>query len=263
MKDLAIVVNNYNEVISQKDTIDIIKSSGFNNVFLQWYDKDDLDLNQNEQIKYARKNNLNIIFAHLRFQNIDSLWENSEITKIEIEKYKNDLKILKENNVDLVIMHAIRRLKLDRNNKYFLDNIREIINYAEKLKIKIAFENTKVEGVLEYIFDNIDSDYIGVCYDSGHDHAFFNDKFNFERFKNKILAVHIHDNFGEDDEHLLPFDGTINYERVMTKLKENNYDGPITLELCYRKEYIEKYSPIEFYNEAYKRGTKLKDIIDK
>lgn len=46
----------------------------------------------------------------------------------------------------------------------------------------VAFENTKVEGVL----DNIDSDYIGVCYDSGHDHAFFNDKFNFLRFKNKI-----------------------------------------------------------------------------
>ena len=91
----------------------------------------------------------------------------------------------------------------------------------------------------------------------------FNDKFNFERFKNKILAVHIHDNFGEHDEHLLPFDGTNNYEKVMTKLKENNYDSPITLELCYRKEYKEKYSLIEFYNEAYKRGTKLKDIIDK
>lgn len=263
MEDLAVVVNSYNENVTVKETIDIIKSNGFNNVFLQWYDKNDIDLKQEEQLKYIKENNMNVIFVHLRFNNIDSLWENNDLTKIEIQKYKDDLKYLKDNNIDLVILHMIRRLKLDKNNKYFINNIKEIIEYAEELKIKIAFENTKVYGVLEYIFDNINSDYIGVCYDFGHDHAFFNDEFDFDRFKNKILAVHIHDNFGTFDEHLLPFDGSIDFERVIAKLKDANYRGPITLELCYKGDYTIKYTLDEFYKEAYKRGIELKNIIDK
>lgn len=263
MNDLAIVINNYNRVLSQKGTVDVVKSVGFDSVFLQWYHKKDLLMNDIELLKYVRKNNLNIIFAHLSYENIDLLWTNSDESKIEIEKYKNDLKALKENDVELVIMHAIRKINFDKNNKCFLNNIREIINYAEELKIKIAFENTKVEGVLEYIFDNITSDYIGVCYDFGHDHAFFNDNFNFERFKNLILAVHIHDNFGSSDEHLLPFDGTIDYEKVFSKLKMCNYNGPITLELCYMDDYVKEYAPIDFFKEAYNRAIKLKKLIDK
>ena len=123
MEDLAVVVNSYNENVTVKETIDIIKSNGFNNVFLQWYDKNDIDLKQEEQLKYIKENNMNVIFVHLRFNNIDSLWENSDLTKIEIQKYKDDLKYLKDNNIDLVIMHAIRKLKLDKENKYFKSSL--------------------------------------------------------------------------------------------------------------------------------------------
>lgn len=43
--------------------------------------------------------------------------------------------------------------------------------------------------------------------------------------------MHLHDNDKSDDLHLLPFDGTIDWERVVTKLKECNYKGPVVFEL--------------------------------
>ena len=49
------------------------------------------------------------------------------------------------------------------------------------------------------------------------------------------------------------------WNNVLTKLKENNYTGPITLELCYREQYLNQ-SIDEFYKEGYNRGIKLEEI---
>ena len=55
--------------------------------------------------------------------------------------------------------------------------------------------------------------------------------------KGKIDCIHLHDNHGEHDEHLLPGDGTLNWQKAMKGLKSSGYDGPLTLEIVYRKDY--------------------------
>ena len=111
---------------------------------------------------------------------------------------------------------------------------------------------------------NIKDEHIGVCFDIGHYHTHFKDEFDFEFFKNRIFAVHLHDNHGDGiDEHLLPFDGTINWEDGIKKLVEINYKGPVTLESCYRKEYTQKMTVDEFYKEAYIQGEKISKIFEK
>ena len=105
----------------------------------------------------------------------------------------------------------------------------------------------------------VNNDNIGLCFDSGHNHAHFKDELDLKRFKNKIFAVHLHDNKGELDEHLLPFDGTINWNKVIKDLKDNNYDGPITLELCYRNEYL-NMSMEDFYKKGYEIAKKLEKM---
>ena len=64
-----------------------------------------------------------------------------------------------------------------------LNRWKKIINHAEKIGMTIALENTVWPNVLEYIFDNIQSDNLKICYDSGHDYTFFRNTFDFERFK--------------------------------------------------------------------------------
>ena len=68
-----------------------------------------------------------------------------------------------------------------------------------------------------------------------------------------FFAVHLHDNDKTDDLHLLPFDGTIDWDNVIQKLKDCNYNGPITLELCYRRDYL-NLTLDEFYTKGYEIG---------
>ena len=124
----------------------------------------------------------------------------------------------------------------------------------------MAFENTRIRGYLEYIIDNIKNENVGICFDSGHYHAHFNDEFDFEKFKDRIFAVHFHDNDKSGDLHLIPFDGTLDWKDTIEKLKYCNYTGPITLELCYRNDYL-KMSVDEFYKKGYEIGEKLRDMF--
>ena len=59
--------------------------------------------------------------------------------------------------------------------------------------------------------------------------------------------------------HLLPFDGTMDCKYVMKKLKECNYNGFITMELCYRYDYL-NMSLDDFYKVGYEDYFTMKKI---
>ena len=258
MDNIAVVVNNDNENVSVIETIDAIKEAGFKNVFIQWYNEN-FTPSQEEQLKYVREKGLNVIFAHLGYQNINDLWlENEEGNKL-VDRYKNDIKVCKENNIPMVVMHLTRKSVAPKYNEIGLKRLQEIADYAESLGIKIAFENTKIKGYLEYVIENIKNENVGICFDSGHNHVHFNDELDLSKFKNRIFAVHLHDNDQSDDLHLLPFDGTINWEKLMKDLRNNNYNGPITLELCYRYQYLDM-DIVSFYKKGYEVAKKLEEL---
>ena len=257
-REIAVVVSNDNEDVDAFETIDAIKNAGFKNVFIQWYNKD-WDPTQEEQLKYIRKKGLNVIFAHLGYQNINDIWVEGENGDNLVHRYKNDITICKKNNINMVIMHLQSKSTAPKYNEIGLKRIKQIVDYAETLNVKIAFENTKIKGYLDYIIENITSQNVGICFDSGHYHAYFDDELDFEKFKNKIFAVH--DNDKSDDEHLIPFDGTLNWEETINKLNKANYKGPITMELCYRYEYL-KMGVENFYKKGYEVGEKLREMFN-
>lgn len=259
MREIVVVVSNDNEEISSKETIKSISEAGFKNVFIQWYDKK-FDYSQEEQLEYIKQKGLNVIFAHLGYRGINAIWENDKKGDLLVDKYLNNIDKCYSNNIPMVVMHLVNGKKAPMFSEVGLDRIKKIADYAKSKNIKVAFENTKIKGYLEYVLRNIKSSNVGICYDAGHCHAHFNDDFNFGFFKNRIFAVHLHDNDKSDDLHLLPFDGTIDWENVIKKLKENNYNGPVTLELCYRRGYL-KTSPLNFYKEGYEIGERLRNMF--
>lgn len=231
-RDIVVVVSNANKDVSAIETIDAIRNAGFTNVFIQWYNRD-WKPTQEEQLEYIRKKGLNIIFAHLGYQNINDLWLEKEAGDKLVDRYKNDIKICRNNNIPMVIMHLTSKSEAPKYNKIGLKRLQEIVDYAQKLNIKVAFENTKIKGYLDYVIDNIKNKNVGICFDSGHYHVHFNDE----------------------------FDGTLNWSNVVKNLKECNYSGPITLELCYRYEYL-KMGINEFYKRGYEVGNKLKEMFE-
>ena len=261
MRELAVAIQNENEKVSIIETIISINNAGFKSVFVQWYDEN-LEYSQEEQVKLCKKLGFNIIFAHLGYQNINSIWEEGIDGDNLVKRYKKDIKDCKENGIPMVVMHLTSKKKAPIYGEIGLNRIRKIIEYAKELNIKVAFENTKIKGYLEYVLENIKDDNVGICFDAGHYHVHFDDEFNFEFFKDRIFAVHLHDNDKSDDLHLLPFDGTIDWKYVINKLKECDYNGPITMELCYRYDYL-KMPLDEFYKAGYERGLQLLKIVEK
>lgn len=107
MRELAIAVQNENESFNVIDTINSIKNSNFKNVFVQWYDKD-WEYSQQEQVNLCKKLGLNIIFAHLGYQNINSIWKEGEEGDFLVQRYKNDIKDCYENGISMVVMIIIQ-----------------------------------------------------------------------------------------------------------------------------------------------------------
>jgi len=261
MKEIAIAIQIANQGVTPLETIYAIKSAGFNNVFIQWYNGEWAHTQQ-KQVELCRELGLNIIFAHLGYEKVNALWRDGAEGDEQVERYKNDIYQCYKNGISTVIMHLVRTKNRPEINAQGLERIIKIIDYAKSLNVKVAFENGKTPEHFEYILRNIHMRNAGVCFDSGHCHAFSKDQFDFEIAKGKIFEVHLHDNDGEEDLHFLPFDGNIDWQDIINKLKTSDYNGFITLEPAYWKCYPGMMSLNQFYKEAYKRGQKLIELAN-
>jgi sugar phosphate isomerase/epimerase len=66
---------------------------------------------------------------------------------------------------------------------------------------------------------------IGICYDTGHGHLQ-----GITGGFDAIDTTHIHDNRGDTDDHLWPFEGTVDWPALIEKLVVANYRGPFIFE---------------------------------
>jgi len=116
---------------------------------------------------------------------------------------------------------------------------------------------TRVAWVLE----QIDSSRLGLCFDNGMHHARLLRTPEAEllpRFRHRLIALYLSDNHGARGEHLLPFDGTIDWPATMRGIAQAGYRGPTTLEVV-NEEYQDK-TPEEFLALAYERAVRLEQL---
>lgn len=141
------------------------------------------------------------------------------------------------------------------NTEYF----RKLEPYAREYGVKIALENMPAAHVpcgtakeLADCIDAVDSEYLVACFDTGHCN------YSGERFVagenvgdcirmlgDRIACLHIHDNDGRDDQHLMPYNGIIDWSDFIAALREIKYQGVINLE-CHAPNVPEELSrPID------------------
>ena len=92
----------------------------------------------------------------------------------------------------------------------------------------------RVEELVECV-DAVNSEYLVACLDVGHSTALGYDAGDAVRMLGKrIGCLHIHDNDGRRDLHLLPYHGVTNWKHFTEALKEIGYNGTMSLEtsLC-------------------------------
>ena len=73
---------------------------------------------------------------------------------------------------------------------------------------------------------------IGVCWDVGHANiSGYKQSEQMQILKDKIEVLHIHDNGGHKDAHLIPFDGSVDWSDVAKGIKESEFCGILDVEV--------------------------------
>ena len=237
----------------------LIKQAGFDGVLLWWGDENiDIDGLKEKQPELALKNGLFIENVHLPFSGINDLWLDS-INGDEFENLIiNGIKQCASFHIPTVVMHLTRGDNPPPICKIGLNRIRRIVDIAENFDVNVALENLRKAEYMDYIFEEISSSKLGFCYDSGHNNCFTPLRDFLKQYGDKLFALHLHDNDGIDDLHMIPFDGNIEWNKIKNEIASINYNGAISIEVEQgRHEKYKNISAGEFLSRAFISATKL------
>lgn len=211
------------------------------------------------------RRNVNIRRGHFR-RDYTSNWEYNRKAGVELIK----------NRIDMAACLSAREIVLHLYPPYFTiqekpeikeefyacvcKSLDELMPYCLEKEIRICLENLfdmPGEYMLEIwdrLFEKYPAKFLGLCFDTGHANIIWGKEAPhiLSQYKNRIYAVHLHDNDGSVDYHRLPGEGNIDWTSVMHMLARSSYDGPLLLELnCYDPD------PALFLEKAYKAGCRL------
>jgi sugar phosphate isomerase/epimerase len=107
--------------------------------------------------------------------------------------------------------------------------------FAKARGVTIALENTPSElgspdSLRQFVKETHLHD-LRFCFDIGHANLEPGVAPAFETMRDLVVTTHIHDNHGEKDEHLLPYEGAIDWEAALGMLDDAPQPLPIVLEL--------------------------------
>ncbi|HEV2522119.1 MAG TPA: sugar phosphate isomerase/epimerase family protein [Candidatus Acidoferrales bacterium] len=104
--------------------------------------------------------------------------------------------------------------------------------FARQRGVTLAIENTPGEMAtpanLRKFLEQTRLTNVRICFDVGHAHLEGGALAGLEAVRELIVTTHVHDNRGERDEHLLPYEGTIEWATLVAALPP---EAPIVLEL--------------------------------
>ncbi len=87
--------------------------------------------------------------------------------------------------------------------------------FAKARGVAIALENTLGElgapSSLQHFISDTHLHDLRLCFDTGHAHIEEGVEVSFDTMRERVATTHIHDNHGEKDEHLLPYEGNIDW----------------------------------------------------
>lgn len=259
--------------VSYIEQIPIIKKAGFEGFFFDW--SPNLDILEIK--KCADENGLELQSVHGPYYNSAVMWESEENAREAVDEMLRCLDDCKLCEAPIVVLHTFIGFNDTTHtvNENGFINYGKIVDRAEELGIKIAFENTEGEEYLDALMTHFaDRKNVGFCLDTGHEMCYNYSKDLLAKYGDKLIATHINDNLGisrqdgntfwTDDLHLLPFDGCADWEFFAKRLNRHGYNGFLTFELTraskpnrHENDKYMKMTTEEYIAEAYSRACRI------
>lgn len=166
---------------------------------------------------------------------------------------------------ELVVVHPGRKCDQSEDRKkrlqYCISSLTEIVEFGQSWNMKIALENTLPGRLgdqweeMQQIISSISSAYLGFCLDAGHyllsQRYYGKEELNLEKepihWYRDLFHVHMQDNDGEQDLHLLPWEGDFPWDELIFFLRKIKYHGSIIIEPKHQKHlptYLDKINQV-------------------
>ncbi len=142
---------------------------------------------------------------------------------------------------DVLVVHlgtpAAKSQAGDNNRASAFRSAEEICRLAEPLGVRVALEVIPNElstaaSLAAMLERDLDAPHAGICLDFGHAHLMGDVADAVETTAEHVIATHVHDNHRRDDEHLVPYGGSINWDMALTTMQKIGYDATYLMELA-------------------------------
>ena len=232
-----------------QEKIDAVAEAGFKYIDLSMYviEKDDELLvsgkwkdNAKRILDTSKAKGLDFVQAHSPGGNPIAGDGNA---KILIDATIRSIEICGVLGIPNIVVHAgmmkgyTKEQFFDENREFF----RKLIPAMERNNVNVLCENSTQKNMGDMYFTNSGKDmkefveYVNhplfhACWDTGHGNCEGNQYDDIKVIGNDLFAVHINDNSGRGDEHVIPYLGTVNMDEVMNALIDIGYKGVFTFE---------------------------------
>src|SRR4029077_20758259 len=118
-------------------------------------------------------------------------------------------------------------------------SVEEMQRLASPLGVRVAVEVipnelSRAGSLVHFVEEDLDAPDVGVCLDFGHAHMDGDLLDAIETVSGHVITTHVHDNHGRTDDHLVPFDGTIDWPAALTTVQKVGFDDTLLLEIASR-----------------------------
>ena len=265
---LSITTDYFKDIGNPEPYLKKISEAGF--TYIHWCHEWNTDFIYSESeinkiITWLKKYNLKVLDLHAS-EGKENNWisKNESFRTAGVELVKNRIYMANKLSCKVIILHFKREPSNESEKQKYWDILHKSLNelkpYAQKHNVKIALENYSNENHKEIkkLFSEYDSNFLGLCYDSGHGNIGNGLKI-LEELKDRLISIHLHDNDGKTDQHKLIFSGTIDWNKLAKILVKSSYKKCINLEVRMRIKNIQKESV--FLARAYATGLEFSKLI--
>lgn len=246
------------------EMVKIFKKVGVKRTFIDSENPEFGDL-----MKLYKENGIICETLHAPFNKINDMWSDiEEVAQNMMDRLKDAIDKCHKYNIPVVIIHLSSGMPMPEMNEKGIKRFEEIFDYADERNVKVALENQRYLKNLEFFLEKYPN--TGFCWDAGHEFALSTntDIKYMERFGKRAVALHIHDNrceFNKDD-HLIPYDGSIDFDYVAKAIAESGYSGTLMLEITKNAQMdgikpYENMSSEEYILRAYNAVNRLNDTV--
>ena len=245
--------------IEHPNVLPMAKSAGFDGFFSDPLFGNRWDIL--EKVK-AQAHHLQLRFdnSHSTIPGSELLWADHPDSEKALENFFRCIDHCKALDVPMLVVHCSP--EYEPNFSVGIKRMERLVEYAQSKGIQIAYENTSSEEYLVRTLQHFEGcDTVGYCYDSGHE-AFCTPGSRFlPQLGHRLIYTHFNDNYLDGDHHLLPWDGKIDFDRIIGELRDTGYRGVIAMEVSY-EPYAKEMSAMDFVKKCYDVSCRMAQLLE-